>query len=58
MKMQSNTLVGVDDPEIAEVVASAKIIWKNSKNRSISIDKYATASYNITIIKQNNLIKS
>jgi len=26
MKMQSNTLVGVDDPEIAEVVASAKII--------------------------------
>jgi hypothetical protein len=27
MKMQSNTLVGVDDPEIAEVVASAKIIW-------------------------------
>ena len=31
---------------------------KNSENRSISIDKYATASYNITIIKQNNLIKS
>ena len=58
MKMQSNTLVGVDDPEIAEVVASAKIIWENSENRSISIDKYATASYNITIIKQNNLIKS
>lgn len=58
MKMQSNTLVGVDDPEIAEVVASAKIIWQNSENRSISIDKYATASYNITIIKQNNLIKS
>nr|UVY26720.1 MAG: hypothetical protein [Bacteriophage sp.] len=28
MKMQSNTLVGVDDPEIAEVVASAKIIWQ------------------------------
>jgi len=26
MKMQSNTLVGVDNPEIAEVVASAKII--------------------------------
>ena len=56
--MQSNTLVGVDDPEIAEVVANAKIFDKNSKNRSISIDKYATASYNITIIKQNNLIKS
>jgi len=28
MKMQSNTLVGVDDPEIAEVVANAKIIWQ------------------------------
>jgi hypothetical protein len=28
MKMQSNTLVGVDDPEITEVVASAKIIWQ------------------------------
>lgn len=35
-----------------------KIFDKNSENRSISIDKYATASYNITIIKQNNLIKS
>lgn len=58
MKMRSNTQVGVDDPEIAEVVASAKIFDKNSENRSISIDKYATASYNITIIKQNNLIKS
>lgn len=58
MKMRSNTLVGVDDPEITEVVASAKLFGKNSENRSISIDKYATASYNITIIKQNNLIKS
>lgn len=58
MKMRSNVPVGVDDPEITEVVASAKIIWQNSENRSISIDKYATASYNITIIKQNNLIKS
>lgn len=35
-----------------------KLFDKNSENRSISIDKYATASYNITIIKQNNLIKS
>lgn len=35
-----------------------KLFGKNSDNRSISIDKYATASYNITIIKQNNLIKS
>jgi len=35
-----------------------KLFGKNSENRSISIDKYATASYNITIIKQNNLIKS
>jgi hypothetical protein len=35
-----------------------KLFDKNSGNRSISIDKYATASYNITIIKQNNLIKS
>ena len=58
MKMRSNVPVGVDDPEITEVVASAKIFGKNSENRSISIDKYATASYNITIIKQNNLIKS
>lgn len=58
MKMRSNTLVGVDDPEITEVVASAKLFGKNSENRSISIDKYATASYIITIIKQNNLIKS
>lgn len=58
MKMRSNTLVGVDDPEITEADASAKLFGKNSENRSISIDKYATASYNITIIKQNNLIKS
>lgn len=58
MKMWSNAPVGVDEPEITEVVASAKIFDKNSENRSISIDKYATASYNITIIKQNNLIKS
>ncbi len=58
MKMRSNVPVGVDDPEITEVVASAKLFGKNSENRSISIDKYATASYNITIIKQNNLIKS
>ena len=29
-----------------------KLFGKNSENRSISIDKYATASYNITIIKQ------
>lgn len=58
MKMRSNVPVGVDDPEITEVVASAKIIWQKLGNRSISIDKYATASYNITIIKQNNLIKS
>ena len=35
-----------------------KLFDKNSENRSISIDKYAIASYNITIIKQNNLIKS
>nr|DAU78422.1 MAG TPA: hypothetical protein [Caudoviricetes sp.] len=35
-----------------------KVFGKNSEIRSISIDKYATASYNITIIKQNNLIKS
>lgn len=35
-----------------------KLFDENSENRSISIDKYATASYNITIIKQNNLIKS
>lgn len=35
-----------------------KLFDKNSEYRSISIDKYATASYNITIIKQNNLIKS
>lgn len=58
MKMRSNVPVGVDDPEITEVVASAKIIWQKLGKRSISIDKYATASYNITIIKQNNLIKS
>lgn len=58
MKMRSNVPVGVDDPEITEVVASAKLFGKNSENRGISIDKYATASYNITIIKQNNLIKS
>lgn len=58
MKMRSNVPVGVDDPEITEVVASAKLFGKSSENRSISIDKYATASYNITIIKQNNLIKS
>lgn len=58
MKMRSNVPVGVDDTEITEVVASAKLFGKNSENRSISIDKYATASYNITIIKQNNLIKS
>lgn len=35
-----------------------KLFDKNSENRSKPIDKYATASYNITIIKQNNLIKS
>ena len=35
MKMQSNTLVGVDDPEITEVVASAKIIWQ--KTRKIEV---------------------
>jgi hypothetical protein len=28
MKMRSNVPVGVDDPEITEVVASAKIIWQ------------------------------
>ena len=43
---------------------SQKFSWmrkyfnKNSQKRSISIDKYADASYNINIIKQNNLIKS
>ena len=35
-----------------------KLFDINSKNRSKPIDKYADASYNITIIKQNNLIKS
>lgn len=58
MKMRSNVPVGVDNPEIVEVVASAKIICHNLEKRSISIDKYASASYYITIIKQNNLIKS
>jgi hypothetical protein len=28
MKMRSNTLVGVDDPEITEADASAKIVWQ------------------------------
>ena len=43
---------------------SQKFSWmrkyfnKNSQKRSISIDKYADASYIINIIKQNNLIKS
>lgn len=36
----------------------AKKIWKNLKNRSKTIDKYAAAKYNIYIIKQNKLIKS
>ena len=35
-----------------------KLFAITSQKRSISIDKYASASYNIAIIKQNNLIKS
>lgn len=44
--------------KLQKLSQARKLFGKNSENRSISIDKYATASYNITIIKQNNLIKS
>lgn len=44
--------------KLQKLLQVRKLFGKNSENRSISIDKYAAASYNITIIKQNNLIKS